>query len=300
MRPSTILLGVLPIVCDALNVVQSNDDGWAEINIRETYNSLSAAGYDSFISAPAENQSGTGSRDEEPEEVGDEGCQFGSCPPNSPPIGRNESEPRFNYVNSFPVTSIRHGIEVLSEEFFSGPPELAITGPNVGSNLGIVTQFSGTVGAAVEAIKLGIPAIAFSGSSGKQTAWTANVENYVRVYAALVVNVTEALTGGGEGERPFLPDGVWLNANFPKVDNRCRSPGDFKFVLSRIYPKVPFVGEDDVETCGSRRLPIERKVVGTPGCYASISVGEENKTTAPRRAQAFVLNRLKPILSCLP
>lgn len=79
----------------------------------------------------------------------------------------------------------------------------------MGSNLGIVTQFSGTVGAAVEAIKLGIPAIAFSGASGKQTGWNANVENYVRVYAALVVNVTEALTGGGEGERPFLPDGVW-------------------------------------------------------------------------------------------
>lgn len=96
MRPSTLLLGILPIICDALNVVQSNDDGWAEINIRETYNSLSAAGYDSFISAPAENQSGTGSRDEEPEEVGDEGCQFGSCPPNSPAIGRNETEPRFN------------------------------------------------------------------------------------------------------------------------------------------------------------------------------------------------------------
>lgn len=91
-----------------------------------------------------------------------------------------------------------------------------------------------------------------------------------------------------------------LNVNFPKVDSRCRSPSDFKFVLSRIYPKVPFVGEDDVETCGSRRLPIERKVVGAPGCYASISVGEENKTTAPRRAQTFVLNRLRPILSCLP
>lgn len=107
-----------------------------------------------------------------------------------------------------------------------------------------------------------------------------------------------ALEGDHEVEADF--ECSRLNVNFPKVDNRCRSPGDFKFVLSRIYPKVPFVGEDDVETCGSRRLPIERKVVGTPGCYASISVGEENKTTAPRRAQAFVLNRLKPILSCLP
>ncbi|KAF2211342.1 hypothetical protein CERZMDRAFT_43394 [Cercospora zeae-maydis SCOH1-5] len=296
------LLPLLPLLIsytNAINILQSNDDGWAERNIRSAFTALTAAGFASIISAPAENQSGTSSRDAEPEDLGSQGCQFQSCPPNSPAIGRNASEPRFNYVNSFPVTSTRYGIQVLSQEFFGGPPDLAVTGPNVGSNLGIVTRISGTVGAAVEAIKLGIPAIAFSGSSGRQTAWDVeDVEDYVRVYAALVVNVTEALTGSGK--RPFLPEGAWLNVNFPRVDDECQAPEDFKFVLSRIYPKAPFVGKDDVETCGSRTLPVERKVVNTAGCYVSISVGEENKTTAGPRAQAFVLERLRPFLSCLP
>lgn len=60
------------------------------------YNSLTKAGFKSFISAPAENQSGSGSLDEEPSKVGSSGCEFSSCPPNSPPTGKNESMPRFH------------------------------------------------------------------------------------------------------------------------------------------------------------------------------------------------------------
>ncbi len=75
---------------------------------------------------------------------------------------------------------------------------------------------------------------------------------------------------------------------------------DFKFVLSRIYPAVPIISRDDVETCGSRRLPIERKVVGTEGCYASISVGKIDKSDAEADVQAVVLAKLEDILSCLP
>lgn len=93
MRPSSIL--ALPVAAHAINVVISNDDGWAEINIREFYSSLTDAGYDCLISAPAENKSGTGSSDEEPEQVGDDGCEFASCPAGSPPYGRNGSMTRF-------------------------------------------------------------------------------------------------------------------------------------------------------------------------------------------------------------
>lgn len=44
----------------ALNIVSSNDDGWAEANIRELYDVLSASGHNVVLSAPAENQSGAG------------------------------------------------------------------------------------------------------------------------------------------------------------------------------------------------------------------------------------------------
>ena len=60
------------------------------------------------------------------------------------------------YVNSYPVTSIKYGIQTLAPRFFGGKPDIAVTGPNVGSNLGVVVLASGTVGAATEAVKEGM------------------------------------------------------------------------------------------------------------------------------------------------
>ena len=53
-------VALLPLTTRATNVVLSNDDGWAEINIRTFYNTLTAAGDSVVLSAPAENESGTG------------------------------------------------------------------------------------------------------------------------------------------------------------------------------------------------------------------------------------------------
>lgn len=137
MRASIIhLLVLLPISGYAANIVLSNDDGWAEKNIRVLYDSLTAAGESVVISAPAENESGTGSSDAEPKVVTD-GCQFSSCPSGSPAVGSNSSMPRFNYVNSYPVTSMRYGIQNLSTRFFGGPPDIAVAGFNVGGEQSI-------------------------------------------------------------------------------------------------------------------------------------------------------------------
>ena len=57
---SLLSLALLPWTTSATNVVLSNDDGWAEINIRAFYNTLTAAGDSVVLSAPAENLSGTG------------------------------------------------------------------------------------------------------------------------------------------------------------------------------------------------------------------------------------------------
>lgn len=49
----------------AISIVSSNDDGWAEVNIRTFYEVLTAGGHSVVVSAPAENQSGTGQLQEE-------------------------------------------------------------------------------------------------------------------------------------------------------------------------------------------------------------------------------------------
>ena len=59
MRCLSFLL-LCPLAINAAKIVMSNDDGWAEINLRMFYNALNAAGEDVILSAPAENQSGTG------------------------------------------------------------------------------------------------------------------------------------------------------------------------------------------------------------------------------------------------
>lgn len=43
-----------------LRIIQSNDDGWAESNIRVFHNMLIQADHDAVISSPAENMSGKG------------------------------------------------------------------------------------------------------------------------------------------------------------------------------------------------------------------------------------------------
>ena len=55
-----LTLALFPVLTQAVNVVLSNDDGWAEINIRQFYNALTSTDNSVILSAPAENESGTG------------------------------------------------------------------------------------------------------------------------------------------------------------------------------------------------------------------------------------------------
>ena len=56
------LCSLLPLAVCCTKVVLSNDDGWAEKNVRTFYDDLVAAGDSVVLSAPAENESGTGMR----------------------------------------------------------------------------------------------------------------------------------------------------------------------------------------------------------------------------------------------
>ena len=60
MKFFILALSCLPAITCCKNIVLSNDDGWAEINIRSFYNALTQAGDSVVLSAPAENESGTG------------------------------------------------------------------------------------------------------------------------------------------------------------------------------------------------------------------------------------------------
>ncbi|ELU40976.1 SurE domain-containing protein [Rhizoctonia solani AG-1 IA] len=119
-----------------IKVLVGNDDGWAEANVRAFYQTLAAAGYNTVVSAPVENQSGTGSSDSAAKVLTKAG-QYNSVPVGAPAQGFNSTdrESRLNYVNSYPVTAIKYGIA-----FFGGSPDIVVTGPNVGNDLGYLLQ----------------------------------------------------------------------------------------------------------------------------------------------------------------
>lgn len=302
MRVAVLLTTALS-GASALRIIQSNDDGWAELYARSFHDALITSGHDAVLSAPAENKSGTGSADIEPSPRTTP-CQYNSCAPSSPavPIGTNLTSPHINWVNSFPVTAMRYGITTIGPQLWAGaPPDLAVAGPNVGSNLYLQVHFSGTVGAAVYATKeKKIPAIAFSGASGGNLAWdTSPVPLRSSLYADLATRLVNVLTAGG---KPYLPEDVWLNVNFPEVTAQCSKVEDFNWILTRINFGV--FSKPDVEICGRDRLPTETEVVlakKKEGCFVSVSVGDAlDKSTADRERQAVVAKRLENLLGCLP
>ena len=194
---------------------------------------------------------------------------------------------------------MKYGIDTFGPQLWDGAaPELAVAGPNVGSNLFVAVPFSGTVGAVAYAAETaGIPSIAFSGASDGRLRWdTSPVPSRSTVYAELATLLTNKIVDSGT---PYLPENIFLNVNFPEVDDNCAAVEDFKFVLSRINPGI--VSEPDVEWCGSDRLPVELDVINADGCFASVSIGDAtDKTTANDDRQDVVLEKLKDILVCLP
>lgn len=227
-----------------------------------------------------------------------EPCQYDSCEALSGSVGYNHSRPELNWVNSHPVTAMQYGIDTIGPRIWHGEaPELAVVGPNVGSLLWTAIRFAGNVCAAASAAMENIPAIAFSGDSEGRLPWnTEPVPNRSLVYAELATILTNEIIKSG---KPYLPEGVFLNVNFPNVKGKCQSASDFKFVMSRINPAFPLFSKKDVDWCGSKRLPTEWNVLKHGHCQISVSVGDmTDLTTASAKQQKVVLESLKDILHC--
>ncbi|WP_123534999.1 5'/3'-nucleotidase SurE [Halosimplex salinum] len=119
------------------HVLLTNDDGIDDLGLEVLYEHLSEA-VDVTVVAPAEDQSGVGRR-------------------NSYYAGLRDHE--WGYVvEGMPADCVAFGLRGLDER-----PDLVVSGANPGPNIALHRLGrSGTVGAAVEAAHLGIPAIAVS------------------------------------------------------------------------------------------------------------------------------------------
>ncbi len=167
-----------------LFILVTNDDGYDAPGLRALAEALAPLGT-VLVVAPQENQSGKGHSTTGREFIRARSVDI------TPNI-------KGYAVPATPATCARMGIEALSPR----KPDVVVSGINRGRNLGVVVNYSGTVGAAREATIAGVAAIAVSnqGDDAKEYARTAE---FVR---ELIVRLK------AEGR---LKPGLFLNVNAP-------------------------------------------------------------------------------------
>lgn len=214
----------------ALNIVLSNDDGLTS-NLKALYDALKADGHDVIVSVPCSGQSGRGAAivmyststiiaDNDKTQIEAEGgCHNGAAPTGAPAVGpftkAGYTGGDFNYVHGTPVMATMYGLDVLAAARWNKAPDLLLSGPNEGQNVGRVVVSSGTIGNAQFASGRGIPSVALS--AGTDTVDNSSLANpNSSVVAQLTVKLIKALQAKA-GTGPLLPTGVALNVNFPNA-----------------------------------------------------------------------------------
>lgn len=121
-------------------------------------------------------------------------------------------------------------VKMAVSEILNKKPDLCVSGVNHGANSSINVIYSGTMSAAIEAGIEGVPAIGFS---LLDFSWNANFETLKSDIKKITLQV---LKNG-------LPDGVVLNVNFPKLENK-----EFKGIKICRQARANWVEEFDKRT----------------------------------------------------
>ncbi len=154
-------------------------------------------------------------------------------------------------VDGTPASVTAAGLTVVLKE---DPPDLVISGINRGENVGRAAWYSGTLGAAREAVMRGLPAIALS----LELDWSDPKPDW-KSAARLAKPVVDAVR-----EQP-LPPGVLLNINFPSDTVAARG---YRVTKLGLTPDAVSTYEIDREEEGvryitSRWAPPEDAAPGT-------------------------------------
>lgn len=201
----------------AKNIVLTNDDGLTS-NVKALYEELKAQGHDVIVSVPCTGQSGMGAAVKFMRPLGPlaADCLNGAAKAGDPgagPMTRAGFGADWHYVDGTPVMATLYGIDVLAEARWGKAPDLVLSGPNEGQNVGHIVISSGTVSNVQYAAVRGIPAIALSAGMG--TVDNASLANPAsKVVAGLTTTLLTALERAEKGGR-MIPRGITLNVNFP-------------------------------------------------------------------------------------
>jgi 5'-nucleotidase len=254
-----------------LAILVTNDDGIGAPGIAALVEALRPLGTVT-VAAPDGNRSGSshGVTSEKPIAVSEE----------------DRAGVRWIAVDAVPATCVR----LAFEELLAAPPDFVVSGINRGENLGTVTFYSATVGAAREAAFLGVPAIAVN-------LVAAGGHGY-GVAADVTAEIVRAL--GRDGIAP----GTFLNINIPPLPRErlkglrivrqdMRAPVDFfRKIVTPEGRTAYWPGWRHLEPAGEGT-----DIWAVRNGFVSVSVFGFDQTAAAPPAASLALRRLERLLS---
>lgn len=203
-RLSILVVATALLSCQAaakpLNILLTNDDGYNAPGIIAVKKALQARGHQVTVVAPEGNQSGA------------------SVSFTAGNLSFVQKKPGIWAVGGRPADSVRVGLGYL---FKDNKPDLVVSGANMGQNLAADTNSSGTVGAAIMAMQMGVPAIAVScGVNFNQRAVKSQFASTLAVFpdvAEFIAKLIDRLDQTRGRNKPLLPARTVLNVNYPAL-----------------------------------------------------------------------------------
>ena len=258
MRKVILCLMIMTCAVDAsaLKIIITNDDGLSS-NVIALTNALRNAGHQVAVSVPCTGQSGRSGglvfysqqkivADNDAQIKTNGGCTFGVASIGDPAMGafKKSGYTDYYYVHATPVAAAVYGLDAVAKQKWGTLPDLLISGPNEGQNVGGINLISGTVGAAQFAGIRHIPAIAVS--AGENTASpTLNNPKSIIVADHVVTLVSELQKKAGN--KRLIPKNVVLNVNMP---NDVTTTTPFAFAKVGTFNKYDL-------SMGSSTTPVE-------------------------------------------
>lgn len=234
LRWAGLVMALAAFPAQALQILLTNDDGFETANLRALHGRLKAAGHDVIVAAPTRNNSGTGGWISFLKPVGplEKDSRHGTVKAGSPGVGIDPADPDTHYVDGTPVMSLLYGLDVVAPKRWGRQPDLVISGPNEGNNLGAIVVSSGTVSNTLYAVNRGIASIAVSHENFRGRPATALADGAIEYEIAdIVVRLVTAIEAAREGGE-LLPRGTGLNVNIPRFQ-----PGEgaaLAFTMTRV------------------------------------------------------------------
>jgi len=197
----------------ALDILLTNDDGYASVGIQTLKAALQGAGHNVTMVAPFGERSGSSAAINlvpvSPVQVGAQDYALFALDE----LITGEREP----LPATPATCVLFGLSVT---LGGVAPDLVVSGTNVGANVGTATAFSGTVGGTTAGNAGDVSSIAISSDAPDlpedDPAYAAHFAN-VAAFAVDLIAHLESKPGALAQEPGLLPPGVALNVNYPTV-----------------------------------------------------------------------------------